>query len=265
MKKLLTLVVALALVSFAQVAKAQTSSELELSGNVTTVVGYERQLKGSATNAVSPAAGLLTDGLGLQTGFQDDVFLFAVDQVELDLAKSFGENIRLRADLDFSPVRAPAAAGVYTEQAYVTANVPVGNGVEFLVGRFNSGIGFDPVDRNELKTVSFSMPHRVLLPNNLTGARLGYQATDALWFDLFVVNNLQDAVGFNLAASSAYPSGGLNVKYSWGDEDAASWAKLSLAGGPEDTTAGHSKHFTFLGDLSGNVAVSDAFSVGASG
>ncbi len=183
----------------------------------------------------------------------------------MDLAKSFGENIRARADLDFTPV-GPGKGAVFggqadilVEQAYVTSNIPAGNGVELLVGRFNSGIGLDPIDRNELKTVSFSMIHRVLLPHNITGARVGYDFSDATRFELFVVNDLGDSV---VNVTSDIPSGGFNLSYAWGDEGNKSWVKASGAGGTEKVTK---MGLSFLGDLSGSVAVSDAFRVGAEG
>ncbi len=255
MKKLLVLAVTLALVGGAAVtARAEGGSDLEISGNLTTVTGYQRGSK----NAVYAASGVLADGLaGSVLG--TDVFGFYVDQVELDLAKSFGENIRIRADLDFSPHRAPAAGGVYVEQAYGTVNIPVGNGMELLVGRFNSNIGLDPIDRHELSTVSHSSVHRVLLPHSITGARIAYDFSEATRFELFVVNDLQDAAP---GVTSDLPSGGFNLSYAWGDEGNKSWIKLSGAAGPEGATK---KGISFLGDLSGHFVVSDAFSVGAEG
>ncbi len=254
MRKLLAIAVAVALVSAAGAARAESGSELEISGNVTTVTGWQRQ----SNNAGLGAEGILADGLAAAGPLTTDTFGFFVDQVELDLAKSFGENIRIRTDLDFSPHRTMAGGGqVEVEQAYVTANIPAGNGIEFLMGRFNSGIGLDPIDRNELSTVSFSIAHRTLLPHNLTGMRLGYDFSEATRLEVFVVNDLSDAF-----TSTDIPSGGFNLSYAWGDEGNKSWMKLSGAVGPESALK---KHYSFLGDLSGHFAVSDAFWVGAEG
>lgn len=257
MKKLFVVALAVALVSASvSVARAEEGSELEISGNVTNVTGWQRPIKNAPGLT---GAGILNDGLAAPGGLKADQFGFFLDQTEIDLAKSFGENIRIRSDLDFSPHRAPAAGGVYVEQAYVTANVPAGNGVEFLVGRFNSGIGLDPIDRNELSTVSFSNVHRTLLPHNITGARTGYDFSEATRFEAFVVNKLSDAAP---AALTDIPSFGFNLSYAWGEEGTKSWVKLSGVGGPEKATK---RHWSFLGDLSGSWAVSDAFSVGAEG
>ena len=261
MRKLLVVAVAVALVGWAFTARAEEGSELEISGNVTVVSGWQRPSK-NATGFTSD--GILADGLVGATGFSTDTFGFFVDQFELDLAKSFGENIRIRGDIDFTPNRVVesdvgAGGAVDVEQAYVTANIPAGNGIEFLIGKFNSGVGLDPIDRNELSTVSFSSVHRVLLPHNLTGLRLGYDFSEATRLEFYLVNDLADHVP---NVSSDFPSGGFNVSYAWGDEGNKSWIKLNGAAGPEGATK---KGVSFLGDLSGNFAVSDAFWIGAEG
>jgi len=261
MRKLLVVAVsALALVGLMTVnARAEEGSGLEISGNVTTVTGYQR---GDKTKAALGSEGILNDGLLALPAIsaKSDQFGFFVDQVELDLAKSFGENIRARADLDFSPHRGISApAGVYVEQGYITANIPAGNGAELLVGRFNSGIGLDPVNRNELSTVSFSSVHRTLLPDNMTGARVGYNFSEATRLETFVVNQLNDVA----PAGNNLPSFGVNVSHSWGDEANKNWVKFNGAGGPE--APGTKKHWSFLGDLNGHMVVNDAFSVGAEG
>ncbi len=266
MRKLLILAVAVALTSFVAIdVRAEEGSELEISGNVTVVSGYQRPSK----NAGLANDGILADGLdAADAGVGGEDFGFYLDQVEIDLAKSFGENIRIRADIDFTPNRVVehsffgAGGSVDVEQGYVTANIPVGNGMEFLIGKFNSGIGLDPIDRNELSTVSFSTVHRTLLPHGLTGMRFGYDFSEATRLEFYVVNDLADN---NPGFSSDLPSGGFNLSYAWGDEGNKSWIKLTGAGGPESIVTRSKKGISFLGDLAGHFAVSDAFWVSAEG
>jgi len=254
MRKLLATAVIVATVLGAANVRAEEGSGLEISGNVTNVVGWQRGAKSlPAANNI----GILGDGLLAPTNKKND-FGFFNDQVELDLAKSFGENIRARADLDFSAHRTTANA---VEQAYVTANIPAGNGWELLVGRFNSGIGLDPIDRNELSTVSFSNVHRTLLPHNLTGARLGYNFSEATRAEFFVVNNLRDGAPGN-TTDTAIPGLGLNVVYSWGEEGNNSWVKLNAAASPETTAR---KPWSAVADLSASLAVNEALKVGLEG
>lgn len=265
MRKLLVLAVAVALLSLGAVTlHAEEGSDLEISGNVTTVSGWQRPSK----NAGLANDGILADGLdAANAGIGSDDFGFYLDQVEVDLAKSFGENIRIRADLDFTTNRVVeqdvgGGGAVGVEQGYVTANIPAGNGLELLVGKFNSGIGMDPIDRGEMSTVSFSSVHRTLLPHNLTGTRLGYDFSEATRFEFFVVNDLADHIPSSGGMSSALPSGGFNLSYAWGEEGNKNWVKLNGAAGPEGATK---KGISLLGDLSGNWALGDSFWLGAEG
>ncbi len=253
MRKLLATAVILATTIVAANVRAEEGSGLEISGNVTNIGAWSKTLKNSATTGT---LGILNDYNLRAAGTKDtSQFGFYNDQVELDLAKSFGENIRARADIDFSGSRTAATA---VEQAYVTANIPAGNGWELLVGRFNSGIGLDPVDRSELSTVSFSNVHRTLLPHNLLGARLGYNFNEATRAEFYVVNNLAD-VG---TTGSQVPGLGLNVVYSWGEEGNSSWVKLNAAASPETAT---NKPWSMLADLSASLAVNEALKVGLEG
>ncbi|MBI4197136.1 MAG: outer membrane beta-barrel protein, partial [Deltaproteobacteria bacterium] len=279
MKKIAVLAVAVAVAGLlaGTPVQAEESGMLEITGNVTTVTGWQRARAGRYIDAT---AGVLADGLAVPAALGTEQFGFFLDQLEVDYAKSFGENIRLRGDLDFMPITAAGAAtagrvatGTGTgdfiiEQTYVAANIPVGNGAELLVGRFNSGIGLDPVDRGELSTVSFSSIHRLLLPHNVTGARLGYDFSDQFRWETFVVNNLGDnapARGAVAGGNSTIPSFGFNATYSYGDEGNPSWTKLSGAAGPEHMVTRSNAHWSFLGDLAVRHAVNDAFTLGVEG
>ena len=257
MKKLLLIVVSLSLMGLVAIDNVQAQEELEISGNVNVVTGWQRASK----NAVSGASGILNDGLAGPGAVTTDVFGFALDEVEVDLARSFGENIRTRADIDFTAHRADAnnpgaAQAVGLEQGYVTFNVPVGNGGEFLIGRYNSGIGLDPIDRDELSTISFNTIHRSLLPHNMTGARFWYGINDNWSFDLYLVNSLSDSFATDI------PSFGFDLNWAKGDEGRQSWVRFSGAGGPESALK---KHWSFLGDLSADVALGEAFNFGLEG
>lgn len=284
MRKISIIAVVVALFSLVASApvRAEDAGMLEITGNVTSVTGWQRATVGKY---LDPSAGVLSDGLRVPGAAGTEQFGFFIDQVEVDLAKSFGENIRFRADLDFFPFNGAATPGrnpvlvatglnpaggsadYVIEQAYTTANIPAGNGWELLVGRFNSGIGLDSVDRNELSTVSHSTAHRVLLPHNLTGARLGYNWTDDFRWETFVVNDLGDvAPGAVTAAGAArttvMPSFGFNAVRTWGFEENPNWFKFSGAGGPEQAAM---KHWSFLGDMAISYAATDSFRWGFEG
>lgn len=244
---------------------AGDGSGIETSGHVDVVSGWHHADQDAGTTFGS-AIGEFT---GAPAG-NDDTFQFFIDSVELDIGKTFGENIRLRADIDFvsatSSGLAPATGGVVAnlEQAYVTSNIALGNGVELLVGRFNVPIGFEPVDRNELTTVSHSNIFNTslgganvgLIPINATGAKF-YYAGEQVDVHLYIVNDLNDG---GVATDSAYPSGGVRVGFNWGEEGSESTIGLSLAGGPEQPN--QNTHFDYLADIDFAVQVSDSLLIG---
>src|SRR3990167_4867145 len=70
---------------------------VEISGAVSVVACWQHD---DADAGQAGAIGGFPD-FGVARAANADHMRFVVDQVEVDLAKSFGENIRLRADLDF--------------------------------------------------------------------------------------------------------------------------------------------------------------------
>jgi len=237
---------------------------VDLSGNVDVVVGYQHD--------DSKALGTLSGGqLGSfrgSTAAKHDTFNFYLDQVELNINKSFGENIRLRADLDFGRVLSGSGRNTDTgltgsnfeiEQAYVTLNL---KGAELAIGRFNAPIGYYLIDRPENPTISFS-PTFNLLPGNMTGAKLFYAFNDHFDINVYAVNSLADEAAFGsgtaggtanpggFSSYSAIPSYGVRIGFNWGSEDKKSTFGLAYAGGPERFgcnagTTGCNAHLTHI-------------------
>ncbi len=195
-------------------------------------------------------------------GPKSDQFEFFVDEVELDLMKSFGENVRLRADLDFgrSASSGPFQPAFVLEQAYATANIPVGNGIEFMLGRFNTPIGFESVDVPENDTISKSVLVAGLRPANTTGAKIYYSFSDLVDLHFYIVNSLTQDSNFKV---NSIPSFGLRLGFNWGEEGNESTFGISPFFGPE--TRFSNKHFTYGGDLDLNWWITDAFALGAEG
>ena len=193
---------------------------------------------------------------------KSDQLSFFVDEVELDLMKSFGENIRLRADLDFGRV---ASSGVGTaafvlEQAYATANIPVGNGIEFMLGRFNTPIGFEAVDVIDNDTISKSVIATGLRPTNTTGLKIYYSFSDLVDLHFYIVNTLTQDSDVKI---NDVPSFGMRLGFNWGDEGTESTFGISGLFGPETRLS--NKHFTYAGDLDLNWWITEAFALGAEG
>lgn len=236
-------------------------AELEVSGNVTTVTVYQHDDK----DAAGLGAGGATQGdLGVADCANCDHFRFVVDQVELDLENEFGENIRARADIDFRDVGGTTVrAGdvMDLEQGYVTANLGVGNGMEFLVGKFNAPTSLEVNDRNENVFSTYTPGYQYLVPKNVMGAKAYYEFNDNWSMDLAAVNNLNGAI----AGNSALPSGILRVGAMWGDEGNESFIHAAGGFGPEHGAAtgqSENKHFDLYGNLWGNWSIGDFWDLG---
>ncbi|MCE9623905.1 MAG: porin [Deltaproteobacteria bacterium] len=275
-------------------AKDSKAGGVEFSGNVDVVTGWQhddgastdgpagafpRQAGGScsfgagglgcnAADGAGAGSGQLGDFRGLAAPNRD-TYNFYLDQVELDLQKSFGENIRLRADLDFGRFLSGTGRVTQTgqnfnlEQGYVTTNLPFGKGIELMVGRFNAPIGLESVDRADNMAVSFSNVYRYLRPHNLTGAKAYYAFNDNFDWSLYVVNNLIDVISTTVGTDSAIPSYGTRFGFTWGSVGKESTVGFSYAGGPEQF--GNNAHLTNILDLDFNIHIGDKFTLGGEG
>lgn len=284
MKKILFAFVISSFVGISAVQAGESSAGgLELSGNIDVVTGWQHDGKNSAGDF---AGGQLGWFRGITVPGRD-TFEFYLDQVELDLNKSFGENIRIRADLDFGRQLSGSGRNTNTanpfgfgpainpfnnnsnfelEQGYVTANL---GGAEFLIGRFNAPIGYYVVDRADNPSISFSQNYNYLTPTNITGAKIYYAFNELIDWHVYVVNNLADSIPFGTTtqagapanpggltngAYSAIPSYGMRLGFNWGADDTKSTLGISYAGGPErfgcnGGTTGCNRHLTNIADL----------------
>jgi len=273
MKKYTVAILAIAIAAFiatsAQAEEKYVAGGFEASGHVVAGGGYQHFNNKAQTYFTADGdngyfAGPIGKYIGTvgATGFPNpsqDNFAFFVDEVELDLMKSFGENIRIRADLDFGRVQ---SSGLFTnafvlEQAYATANIPVGNGLEFMLGRFNTPIGFESVDVNDNDTISKSVLVTGLRPANTTGMKIYYSFSDLVDLHFYVVNTLtQDST---IKINDA-PSVGFRLGFNWGEEGSESTAGISGIFGPETRIS--NKHFTYGADFDLNWWITEAFALG---
>lgn len=251
----------IAIMAFSVAAQA----EVEISGNVTTVTLYQM----SNANAIGGFGGVIGTGGATQGDFgfvdaaSDSQFRFLVDQVELDLENEFGENIRARADLDFRDFGVLTAGNTQIttadifdlEQAYVTANIAAGNGIEILVGKFNAPLGLEGVDRHMNVFSTYTPGWFFLTPKSVAGAKLYYEFNEHWNVDVAVVNDL-NGTGF---ADSGYPSGIVRFGAIWGAEGNESFVNLGGGFGPE--TASDSD-LDILIQLWGNWALGDYWDLG---
>ncbi len=269
MKKLLIVALVLGLAFISAGVNAQekyVGGGFEMSGHLVTGMGYQYNNNKTNTEQATDSDNITTyyGPMGkylanAPSTLHQGQFSFFVDEVELDIMKSFGENIRLRADLDFGRVTSSGALtnNFTLEQAYATANIPLGNGIEFLVGRFNTPMGFESVDVADNDLISKTILSRALRPTNNTGAKIYYAFSDLVDLHFYVVNTLtQDS---NVKIKNV-PSLGARLGFNWGSEGTESTIGISPFFGPETTVS--NKHFTFGADLDFNWWATESFAVG---
>jgi hypothetical protein len=251
----------IAALAFSQVAQA----ELEISGSVTTMVGYQHDNVNAGNTTGS--GGLTQGDLRWAPTARADHFGFLVDQAELDVENEFGENIMARMDLDFIDLGSPSASAFFLEQAYVTANLGIGNGMEFLVGKFNAPVGLESVDRHENVFSTYTPGWVFLEPTQVLGMKFYYDFSDTWNFDFAVVNSMNGS-GLN----SGLPSAILRVGANWGDEGRESFWHIALGFGPEYSgvtgaagaagAVSHNTHYDALLATWGNFALGEYWDLG---
>ena len=275
MKKILLIALTLGLAAFVAtnaVADDYVTGGFEASGSVMAGTGYQYQNDKNATEGATGVDGTVSYAgpLGRYLGGNNAPnthshhFLFFVDEVELDISKSFGENIKLRADLDFARAGStnPARPTPFVlEQAYATANIPIGNGVEVLLGRFNTPMGFEYVDAIMNYTISESIIIRSQVrPVALTGMKLYYSFSDLVDLHVWAANTLMNDT---LNKISDVPAVGGRIGFNWGDEGTESTFGLSPFFGPSSTTS--NRHFSMGADMDLNWWATESFAVGLEG
>lgn len=283
MKKLIFSVLSVALLAsgvvFAQ--EAYVAGGFEASGHTFIGSGWQRIRAAGAGAVVRDIRGDIPGAIGAYAdstagtarATKSDYFKFFVDEVELDLAKTFGENIRLRTDLDFGSTTlnsgarfanggsAADEAGVLVEQAYATTNLAVGNGVELLLGRFNAPMGFESVDVGDNDTISRSIVYRALRPQSFTGAKVYYAFSDMVDFHMYIVNaGLVHDDGDVLGVDTDIPSLGFRLGFNWGEEGKESHLGWNGAWGQDH--ANLKRGWSFLGDVDWQWWATDSFALG---
>jgi len=274
MKKFLLIAMAIALVgAFANTAKAY-DGDFEISGHINTGFGFQYNSKAAAAGALGAfrEEGMIPPNVSVNAQNQitnNFNLVFYVGDVELDIAKTFGENIRLRVDLDFGLANVnsygPAIANII-EQAYTTINIPVGYGLEFLVGRFNAPMGFEAVDNNDNDLPFHTAIFNYLRPQHLTGLKFYYPFSDLVDLHFYIVQNLRDVQNENGANIGTHiPAGGLRLGFTFGNEGQESTLGISGAFSPEAKLAGVKDKWgelSYIGDLDFNFWVNDVFAIG---
>jgi hypothetical protein len=251
----------------AQAANSFVKGGFEVFGHVVTGLGFQHFSNDPVTEWTNDGTfpGVIGSyipnvALGVPPAPGQNNFMFYVDDAELDLVKTFGKNVALRADLEFGRLASGSFWNFNLQQAYMTANIPVGNGIEFLIGRFWGPAGFEAYDAYDNEMISWSILTRAnAYPYVITGFQIRYEFNDLIELYVYAANNMTTDT---TAMIDDVPSTAATLRFNWGDEDSESYVMLTPFFGPE---SGDNRHFTYGINADFNVYVTDAFAIGGQG
>jgi hypothetical protein len=211
--------VAAGVVSLGSVAQAEEASEhLMTAVSGTQISGYISTSASWWAGTGSIPGGLpgrsFTDGPAKQDGFNLDV-------IDLTVSKSLDESewaAGYKAELWFGPDAAAygsSSTGVNASdfnirQAYVELRAPVGNGIDFKVGVFDTIIGYEVSNHDGNPNHGRSYGY-FLEPTSHTGILASYAVTDFLSFSAGVANNANLIAGANTIGGGAAPLAGKQI------------------------------------------------------
>lgn len=228
---------------------------VQVGGAVEVLFGYQHD---DQNGNLGGGLGGFTD-FGVTNASNQDTFRFVANEVELNLEKTFGENIRLRTDIDFRSLGDSLGSDtVNLEQAYVSINLSVGDGAEWVFGRFLAPVGLESVDTRDNWFISYSAPYRYVTPTNVTGTMVDFTLSDIVNWTVAIVNDINHD-GFN---DSEVPSLINRIGFAWGDEGREHSVGLSSGFGPEQAS---NKHWDFFADLDALLSISDNWTLAFEG
>jgi len=192
---------AVGLVSLTSVARAdEKPSAVQTALSNTTISGYvsaSANVGLTGNYAASPAASIPFQPASKQNGFNLDVVKLTIAKPEDATPWAAGYQV----DLLFGPDAAnynttvgAANADYAIKQAYVTLNTPIGNGIDWKIGVFDSPLGYEVYDAGSNPNYTHSYGYNIE-PTELTGLQATYKVNDAVSLNGGVANT--SASGIN--------------------------------------------------------------------
>jgi hypothetical protein len=206
-------------------------SNTTISGYVSTSMNWEldpgndvASTLGGTLGSQAGAAGAPSGNIPLQNGKANG---FNLDVVKISIAKPQDESpwaSGYQVDLLFGPDAvnynlATGANGVASNpsdfgilQAYIALRTPVGNGIDWKIGQFNTIVGYESFDAGSNPNYTRSWAWAVE-PTTHTGILGSYKVSDELSFSAGVANTL---------------SGGINTRNNYNTSNGSPWHKTVM-------------------------------------
>jgi hypothetical protein len=173
---------AVGVVSLASARADERMSQVQTALSNTTISGYVDTSFNWAVSPGnnSPAAFIPYQGPNKQNGFNLDVIKLSIAKPQDESPWASGYQVDLLFGPDAASFNSMAPYGnstVAIEQAYIALRTPVGNGIDWKVGVFNSPIGYESFDSINDPNYTRSWGYAVE-PTTFTGILASYKITD---------------------------------------------------------------------------------------
>lgn len=188
---------AVGVVSLASAARADESkpSALQTALSNTTISGYvsaSADLGLTGKYSSSPAASIPFEPISKENGFNLDVVKLSISKPEDSTPWASGYDVDLLFGPDATGYNTSAnatsgAADYAIKQAYVTLNTPIGNGLDWKIGVFDSPLGYEVYDSGSNPNYTHSWGY-YLEPTELTGVQASYKVNDQWSFSGGIAN-----------------------------------------------------------------------------
>ena len=194
---------AVGVVSLASAARAdERMSQVQTALSNTTISGYVdtsfNWAVSPSNNKLSPASYIPYQGADKQNGFNLDVIKLSIAKPQDESPYASGYQVDLlfgpdAATLHTSSLGSATEADLAIEQAYVALRTPVGNGIDWKVGVFNSPIGYESFDAVNDPNYTRSWGYAVE-PTAFTGVLGSYKISDQWAFSLGIANTANNVI-----------------------------------------------------------------------
>jgi hypothetical protein len=224
-------------VSLASVARAdEKPSPVQTALSNTTISGYvsaSANVGLTGGYASSPAASIPFQAPTKQNGFNLDVIKLSISKPEDATPWASGYDVDLLFGPDAvgynttasTPGHTVSLADYAIKQAYVTLNTPIGNGIDWKVGVFDSPLGYEVYDSGSNPNYTRSWGYD-LEPTELTGLQASYKINDQFSVSAGVVNTSSAGVD----QRNTYPADVWHKAY-FGDVTYTAPSSLGWVGG----------------------------------
>jgi hypothetical protein len=203
-------------------------SNTTISGYVSASMNWELTPSGTAARSgdlVSPASGIPFQGPSKTDGFNLDVVKLSIAKPEDESPWASGYEVDLLFGPDaigYNPASSTSSSGKYYDgysdfaikQAYVTLRTPVGNGIDWKIGVFDTIIGYESFDAGSNPNYTRSWGWDIE-PTENTGVLATYKINDEFTVSAGIANTL--SAGINARAFDYHRTG--NYTYNYENKD----------------------------------------------